>query len=193
MIKNNNGGAVSDCGGLGLADAPPGYRQICRITKSAAILGGIVFVLLAVMLVVSIVSRKLFGWQVSGDVELVQMVGAAAASLFFPWCHLMKGNVFVDMFTARCPVWFNDALDRLGSVLVGLAGAGMAWRTWALAMESKEYQVISPMLGWQEWVWPALMVPGFVLMAVVGFYCALFPSAFGPDEMEALLQPGEGA
>ena len=51
----------------------PGGLALLKVSKVVAIAGGLVFVALVVMEIVSIVGRKLFGFVVPGDVEVLQM------------------------------------------------------------------------------------------------------------------------
>jgi hypothetical protein len=66
-----------------------------------AIIGGLIFVGLVLMSVVSIVGRKTVGWVVPGDVEMLQMLAASASASFFPYCHLLHGDIKVDFFTHK--------------------------------------------------------------------------------------------
>jgi TRAP-type C4-dicarboxylate transport system permease small subunit len=157
-------------GGDPHADYVPAAGWLHTVTKAGALAGGFVFVAMTVMLVVTIVSRKLFGWQVPGDVEIVQMGAAFAAAPFFAWCHLMRGEVKVDFATNHLPKAWIDALDGLGSLLVGALGAILAWRTAALAVATMRSGELSAILGWPVWVAQVLMVPGLVLLAVVGVH-----------------------
>ena len=67
----------------------PAGRVLLQITKVVAIAGGLVFVALVAMEIVSIVGRKLFAAPVPGDVEILQMCAAFASATFFAYCHLM--------------------------------------------------------------------------------------------------------
>ena len=151
----------------------PTGRMLLKLSKSVAIAGGLIFVVLVIMSIVSIVGRKLFNHVVPGDFELLQMGAAFASATFFAYCHMIHGDVKVDFFTQ----WLNPrkvaTLDAMGSLLIGLFGALIAWRTAVGAVSLHETHETSMILGWPIWVAQALMVPGFVLMSVVGFYmCA---------------------
>jgi len=151
----------------------PAGRALLASAKGLAIAGGLVFVALVAMSLVSIVGRKLFSWPVPGDVELLQMCAAFAASGFFAWCHLVNGDVKVDFFTHRLSPRVVAALDAFGSLLVGLFGALIAWRTAAGAAALWEVGETSAVLGWHVWIAQALMVPGFALLAAAGFYMSV--------------------
>ena len=151
----------------------PGGRILLAMSKQLAIAGGLVFVGLVAMSIVSIVGRKLFSWPVPGDVELLQMCAAFASSAFFAWCHLANGDVKVDFFTHNLPPRVTAALDAVGSLLVGVFGALLAWRTAAGAVSLYEVGETSAVLAWPVWIAQGLMVPGFVLLAVAGIYMSV--------------------
>jgi TRAP-type C4-dicarboxylate transport system permease small subunit len=142
------------------------------LSRAAAVAGGLVFVALVAMSIVSIVGRKLASAPVPGDVELLQVCSAFAASAFFAHCHLNQGDVKVDFFTHRMRCATVRLLDAAGSLLVGLFGALIAWRACAGALSVKEAGETTMVLGWPLWIGQMLMVPGFVLLACAGLYMA---------------------
>lgn len=150
----------------------PFGQTLLALSKGMAIAGGLVFVALVVMSIVSIVGRKLASAPVPGDVELLQVCSAFASSAFFAYCHLNHGDVKVDFFTHNMKASRIHFLDACGSLLVGLFGALIAWRAGAGALSIKESGETTMILGWPLWVGQILMVPGFVLLAAAGFYMA---------------------
>jgi TRAP-type mannitol/chloroaromatic compound transport system permease small subunit len=148
----------------------PGGRGLLAASKYLAIGGGLVFVALVVMSIVSITGRKLIAAPVPGDVEVLQMCAAFASSTFFAYCHMINGDVKVDFFTHNLAPRKIAWLDAFGSLLVGLFGALIAWRAAAGALVVYEFHETSAILGWPVWIAQALMVPGFVLLAAAGFY-----------------------
>ena len=148
---------------------PAGYRLLA-LSKALSLLGGLIFVLLVAMSIVSIVGRKLAAAPVPGDVELLQMTAAFACACFFAYCHLIAGDVKVDFFTARASARTIRVLDALGSLLFGLMGAALAWRSTVGALGVQASGETSVILGWPVWVPQMLMIPGFVLMALAGCY-----------------------
>jgi len=148
----------------------PFGRRLFDASKVSSIIGGLIFVAIVVMSIVSIVGRKLFSAPVPGDVEVLQMAAAFASASFFAYCHLNGGDVKVDFFTAKASAATNHRLDAFGSLLVGIVGALITWRAWVAAMGIKEAGETSMILGWPVWIAQVLMVPGFLLMALAGFY-----------------------
>lgn len=139
-------------------------------TKTSAIFGGLVFVAIVAMSIASIVGRKLWSAPVPGDVEMLQMGAAFASASFFAYCHLNGGDVKVDFFTAKARAATVHRLDALGSLLVGIFGALITWRAAIGALSIREAGETSLILGWPVWIAQVLMVPGFLLLALSGFY-----------------------
>ena len=148
---------------------PLGYRLL-SLSKALSLVGGLVFVVLVLMSIVSIVGRKLAAAPVPGDVELLQMAAAFACACFFAYCHLIGGDVKVDFFTARASARTIRWLDALGSLLFALMGAALAWRGGVGMLAVRESGETSVILGWPVWVAQLLMLPGFVVMALAGLY-----------------------
>ena len=148
----------------------PGGDKLLKLSRFLALGGGLIFVGLVGMSLVSVVGRKLFSFVVPGDVEVLQMLAAVASASFFPYCHLIQGDIKVDFFTHNMKPWKINLLDTLGSLMVALFGTIVAWRTWAGAMSLKEVGETSAILAWPVWIPQALMVPSFVLLAISGFF-----------------------
>ncbi len=163
---------------LGMPPFPDAIgRMLGRTAFILAIVGVLIISALAVVLCVTIVARKLFGWQVNGDYELVQVSAAVSISMLFPWCHLTGGNVIVDLLTAALPRHVNRALDRAGSFLLAMMALVLAWRTGLLVQQTMAHGTFTPLLAWPVWIPQALMLPGLLLTTVVGVYLALAPRA----------------
>ena len=165
------GEGIAGSGGLTYG---PGGRALLAASKYMAIAGGLVFVGIVVMSIVSITGRKVAAAPVPGDVEMLQMCAAFAASAFFAYCHLINGDVKVDFFTHNLAPRKVHAMDAFGSLLVALFGAVIAWRTAAGAIAIKEVGETSAILGWPVWIAQILMVPGFAMLAAAAAYtCAM--------------------
>lgn len=157
----------------GIAESDPFGRLLLAMAKWLAFTGGLIFIGLVIMSIVSIVGRKLFNAPVPGDVEVLQMFAAFASASFFAYCHLMHGDVKVDFFTANIAAAKRRFLDAAGSLLVGLVGTLLAWRSWVGAMSLREAGESSAILEVPVWIAQALMVPSFVLLALAGFYMCI--------------------
>lgn len=151
----------------------PAGRWLLGVSKLLAMAGGLAFVALVAMSIVSIVGRKLWSLPVPGDIEVLQMSAAFASASFFAYCHLNGGDVKVDFFTAKARPVVVHSLDAFGSVLVGVFGCLIGWRAAMGALTVKTAGEASMILDWPLWIAQMLMVPGFVLMGLAGFYMAV--------------------
>jgi TRAP-type C4-dicarboxylate transport system permease small subunit len=149
-------------------------KALLATCKVLALIGGVIFVALVIMSIVSIVGRKLASAPVPGDVEVLQMCAAFACACFFAYCHITHSDVKVDFFTTKLSHKTNARLDAFGSLLVGIFGTLIAWRSTVGAFSLKEAGETSTILAWPLWIAQLLMTPGFVLLAIVGFYMAWY-------------------
>jgi TRAP-type C4-dicarboxylate transport system permease small subunit len=148
----------------------PAGRGLLAASKVLALAGGVVFLALVAMSVVSIVGRKLASSPVQGDVEMLQMSAAFACAAFFAYCHLIGGDVKVDFFTSRLAPRTLHLLDAFGSLLYTLVAAALTWRALAGALVVRASNETSVILGWPLWIAQIMMVPGFLLMTLAGLY-----------------------
>jgi TRAP-type C4-dicarboxylate transport system permease small subunit len=142
------------------------------VARAFALAGGLVILALTVMSLVSIAGRALFAMPVQGDYELIQLGCAVAVASFLPLTQLRGGHVIVDFFTAKSRPVVREWLDAAGAVLVGLAGALVAWRMTHGTISLFEANDQTTILGVPTWYAVALMVPSFALLAVCGLYTA---------------------
>ncbi|MBV6274096.1 TRAP transporter small permease [Alcaligenaceae bacterium CGII-47] len=161
---------VTETHSVSEADFGPIGHMLLGVSKLWSVIGGLAFVGLVGMSLVSIIGRKLYSLPVPGDMEVLQMVAASASACFFGYCHLRGGDVKVDFFTHNLGPRVTLLLDAFGSLGVGLMGALLAWRTLVGALSLREAGETSPILEWPIWVAELVMVPGFILLALAGFY-----------------------
>lgn len=141
-------------------------RSIELACAALAILGGMIFLIEAIMSVGSVIGRSLFNWPIPGDYELVQVMSAMGVAMCLPYCQLRNGHVFVDVFT----LWAPDVLKRLLDAIVALLLAGcsffIAWRSWVGMLEMQEYGETSMVIGLPVWWGYVPVAPSFVLLGI---------------------------
>jgi TRAP-type C4-dicarboxylate transport system permease small subunit len=149
-------------GGHSVAEGP-----LVALTRPLAIAGGLLMLLMAVMVVVSVVMRWLINYSVPGDIELVQIGTALAVFSFLPLCQAHRGNIMVDTFTIRLPRRLQRGLDALWDLVYAGAAALIAWRLALGAYDTLRSSTVSMMLalpiGWAIAACAAMAV----LLAVV--------------------------
>jgi TRAP-type C4-dicarboxylate transport system permease small subunit len=154
-----------------------------RLARLSALLAGALIAFMVLLTCLSIVGRETIGRTITGDFELVGLATGAAVGLFMPLCQLHRGNIVVDVFTAKLPKRINRGLDRLGALLLAVCCGLLAWRAALGGLSSFNSHGGTMLLGVPEWLAYAPMVPGFALTAVIGLKQALL-GFDGPDHHE---------
>ena len=140
--------------------------------KTMAISGGVLFIALIAMSLMSIIGRKLGFGSVNGDIELMQAGTAVAATAFLPYCTLLGEHIKVDFFTENLRDSLKGPIDGLAELLLGSVAVLLTWRTFLAALASYDSQEVTSLVSLPLWIPTALLVPGLALMAVCAFYRA---------------------
>ena len=154
------------------ASLPPpfGGKAVACACAVFAILGGTLFLIEALMSVVSVIGRALFDLPVPGDYELVQMLSAMGIAMCLPYCQLKKGHVFVDFFTLWAPAGLKRILGALAALLMVLCSLVLAWRIWHGMLEMREYEESTMILALPVWWGYIPVIPSFVLLGIAALY-----------------------
>ena len=145
-----------------------------HLAKLCAVLAGILLTSITLMTCASLIGRNTVGVAITGDFELTGVATGAAIALFMPFCQLRRGNIIVDFFTANLAERSTSWLDRIGALLLALVFVLLAWRTMLGGLNSYNTHSETQILGFPEWITYALMVPAFVLTAVIGLHQSVF-------------------
>ncbi|WP_322994802.1 TRAP transporter small permease [Castellaniella sp.] len=137
--------------------------MLSRTATALALVGGILFILLVIMSLVSIIGRKLGFGSIMGDVELMQVGTAVAAAAFFPYCTLVGDHLRVDIFTEKLSSATKGVMDAFCEGLLGAVVLLLAWRTTLSAIHLKETGDYTTLLAVPLWIPVALLVPSLLL------------------------------
>lgn len=140
--------------------------------KAMAVSGGVLFIALVLMSLVSIIGRKLGFGSVNGDIELMQAGTAVAATAFLPYCTLLGEHIKVDFFTENIRDSLKHLIDGIAELMLGAVAVILVWRTVLSAISIYESQEVTTLVSLPLWIPTALLVPGLALMAVCAFYRA---------------------
>ena len=148
-------------------------RALERTSHHLAIIGGAALITMALITMVSILGRMLLDRPIPGDIELAQLLTAFAISSFLPWCQIQKGHVFIDFFTAQLRQHLQVSLERLGFFCLAVILGVLAWRTMQAVSSALETSETSMILSIPIWVQSLVLVPGFLLAALVALVQAI--------------------
>jgi TRAP-type C4-dicarboxylate transport system permease small subunit len=144
------------------------------LAKLSAILAGVLLTAITLMTCISLLGRNTIGWTLVGDFELTGVATGAAIALFMPWCQLKNGNIIVDFFTAKSSITTIRKFDQLGSLLLALVFALLAWRTTLGGINAYATGSSSMMMGLPEWIVYVGMTPPFALTTIIAMYQTVF-------------------
>ena len=102
---------------------------------------------------------RLFGSSfpgVSGYEDIVTMAIGVAALSMLPYCQLKDGNVAVDLFVSKVPLWLQNFIDRITAVLMILVVAFLLCMLVYGTLEVKSDGDLTQVLGIP--VWPFMCV-----------------------------------
>jgi TRAP-type C4-dicarboxylate transport system permease small subunit len=150
------------------------------LAKLCAILAGVLLTGITLLTCGSLIGRNTTGDSIVGAFELTGVAAGAAIALFMPLCQVRRGNIIVDFFTASLSDKTNDKMDRLGTLLLALIFALLAWRTTVGGLNSYSSHSETQIMGFPEWVVYAFMVPAFVLAGLIALHQTVF--GFGGSE-----------
>ncbi len=102
---------------------------------------------------------RLFGSSfpgVSGYEDIVTMAIGVAALSMLPYCQLEDGNVAVDLFVSKAPLWLQNFIDRITAILMILVVTFLLRMLVYGTLEVKSDGDLTQVLGIP--VWPFMCV-----------------------------------
>jgi TRAP-type C4-dicarboxylate transport system permease small subunit len=144
-------------------------RVLYRAATGVAVFGGLVLFALTLLTVISVVGRAAFSAPIPGDFELVELGMAVAIFSFLPYCQIVRGNVIVDLFTAKASRRTRALLDVIGNLLFTAIAALLTWRVAIGGLEIRSYNETTMVLQVPVW-WG--YVPAVAFLAFLTVVCA---------------------
>ena len=92
-------------------------EKLYALKRIFALVGGLGFIVLVVMSLISIVGRKLVSIPVPGDIEVMQMGTAVASAAMLAYCEMERHHLRVDFFTASVSPITRERLDAVSHLL----------------------------------------------------------------------------
>jgi TRAP-type C4-dicarboxylate transport system permease small subunit len=115
------------------AEAATG-RVIAGVARWLAYGGGVILASVSLMVVISVIGRRLDGiWvfgPITGDYELVEAGCAIAVFAFLPWCQINRGHVAVDIVVQALPARIKALSGLIGDILLAVAAFIIARQLW---------------------------------------------------------------
>ena len=128
------------------------HAKLLSVSRFAVWIGGAALMLSAIMVTLDVISRKIFGFTISGSDEISGYVFAAGTTWAYSYCLLHRSNIRIDAVYNLLPPVVRNVLD---SETVGrLIEAGKPPKVALVAIARKLLTILNAMLrdgvGWQE-------------------------------------------
>ncbi len=171
-------------------------KQMERLARFMAVLGGLVLTVLVILTCVSVLGRGLntLGHSavltslsdgaaqaliatgvgpITGDFELVEAGIAFAIFAFLPYAQLHHAHATVDIFATTFPHWFNRFLVLFWEIVLSAVILLITWRLYA-GMEGKiSNGETTFLLQFPVWWAYAASFAAAVTASIVAIYCAV--------------------
>lgn len=142
------------------------YSVLEKLSLGVALFGGIILIVCAVIVIVSVIGRALFDTPVPGDYEFVRVGLAIGIFSFLPYTQIRNEHVSVDTFTFWLPDRVNRVIDGTWDFLLTLIFAAFAVGLWIGMLEMRRFGETLVEFDWPIW-------PAYGVCAVLCALCAL--------------------
>ncbi len=99
-----------------------------RVSRAAAMAGGLLLIGVMAMTVISVIGRYVFNAPIPGDYEITELVCGVAVFAFFPYCHMRNANIVVEFFTAQLSPRRKTILDTGHNFAFTVVAGLITWR-----------------------------------------------------------------
>jgi TRAP-type C4-dicarboxylate transport system permease small subunit len=124
---------------------------IDRAARGLALIAGLVLVSIALVTVVSIAMRAGLNRPLTGDIEIVELLAAAAVFGFFPYCQSRHSNLRVRLFTDQMNVRTQAILQVVEIATYAVVMSVIAWRMILGGLDVRETGEVSMMIELPRW------------------------------------------
>lgn len=156
------------------ASPPASIAMKDRIESLLATVFGGIFLLLACVVAIETVSRKLFNVSLQGADELGGYALAVGSTIAFSLALMGRNHIRVDVFHEKFPRALQAFLNWFSIVTLAALGTFVAWLATKVITDTQQYGSTAPTPWATPLIWPqAVWYAGLVIFALVSLGYAL--------------------
>lgn len=141
--------------------------------RIAALVFGMIFVLLSLMITLETLLRKLFSTSLQGVDELGGYALAVGSTIAFTLALLDRNHIRIDLIHTRLGSRWKTALNLAASLLMALLAGLLCWMAWLQISETLEYGSTAQTPWATPLIYPqAVWFAGLALFALCAAGCA---------------------
>ena len=145
---------------------------IRKLASAFAVAGGLIFCLMALLVLTSVLGRFIFLLPVPGDFEIVGIGTAISVFLCLPYCQLHRGNVTVDLFVSAMSRRAQSRFEILAGCMYATLALLFAWHMALGFMDMLRQGDMTIILGIPLWLAFPFAVSSFLLLAICSLLTA---------------------
>lgn len=151
------------------------HSHLEKVSRVAAITGGIGIMFISFMITVDVILRKFFGTTLGGASEIAGMVFAVATAIAYPFVLLDRAHIRIDVLYSRLSRRMRAFLDFAATAAVLVFAWMLTSSVWDLLQNSwsrgsRSVGVIQAPL----WVPQSIWVLGFALFTLTAIFLCIY-------------------
>ena len=115
------------------------HAKLLSVSRFAVWIGGAALMLSAIMVTLDVVSRKIFGFTISGSDEISGYVFAASTTWAYSYCLLTRSNIRIDALYNLLDTRPKAILDMIGLLLLLYYIYLLTANSFGMFLENVEY------------------------------------------------------
>ena len=161
-------------------------KALSRLTWLEAAISITAYALVAGLLLADIIGRELFSTSIYGAQKIAVQLTMIAAFMGLTLATSQGSHMRAEAADALVPKRWGRQADRFGYVLSAILYAALAAVSLKFMMETRQYGIRIPVLGWQMWPVQLVLPLAFGSSALKSLAFAVFPGLAPKREIRAL-------
>jgi len=161
-------------------------KALSRLTWIEAAISIAAYALVAGLLLADIIGRELFSTSIYGAQKIAVQATMIAAFMGLTLATSQGSHMRAEAADALVPKRWCTQADRFGYVLSAILFAALAAISLKFMMETRQYGIRIPVLGWQMWPVQVVLPLAFGSSALKSLAFAVFPALAPKREIRAL-------
>jgi len=161
-------------------------KALSRLTWLESAISITAYAFVAGLLLADIIGRELFGTSIYGAQKIAVQATMVAAFMGLTLATSQGSHMRAEAADALVPQRWSAQADRFGQFLCAILFAALTAVSIKFVMETRQYGIRIPVLGWQMWPVQVVLPLAFGSSALKSLAFAAFPSLAPQRHIETL-------
>jgi TRAP-type C4-dicarboxylate transport system permease small subunit len=151
-------------------------KALSKLTWFEAAISIAAYALVAGLLLADIIGREFFSTSIYGAQKIAVQATMIAAFMGLSLATSQGSHMRAEAADALVPKRWSAQADRFGHVISAVLYAALAWISFTYMMETRQFGMRIPVLGWQMWPVQLVLPAAFGSSALKSLAFAVFPA-----------------